>query len=427
MSLKSQLSKEKFKNFLFSSHFRLKAKNFAMANIDYLLRNKVVRSFPSYANLNTTNSCNLRCRFCEIHYFYKKAKEISGKVFPNHIDAEVLKNHDKWLKYITSIHLSSACGEPFSNPNIIEVIRYLKEHEIKLSTDTNGLLISKSIAEQLVKNNVDSLSVSIHAGNSKTYAYLQGGDFNRAISNIEFLINLKKKFNSTYPQININFALNKENADSLKELMKLAADIKVNTFSLYHYYDSRNALNRNISFYFDVKRCNELLNDAYDYAKELDLRITPAKPPYLKKHAINTSSDTACKSPWTTIKFKGCVEYENCEYVCVCNRILLFRIGYETFYKNRENSFLKDIWNHPVLQFLRETVNSKESNPICKFCRDPNTPEIRCLDNTEYSLRRDNAVREFFTEFRKRYNVREIKGLTLLDENPYKYDEKDGF
>ncbi len=426
------LNRENLKEALINRRFRLKIKNFAMCNIDYILKNKVVKSYPYSANLNTTNICNLRCKFCEIHYFYKKAKEISGKVLPNHIDIEILKNHSEWLKYLISLGLSSATGEPFTNPNISEVIRYLKKYYIKLSVDTNGLLIDEKIAEQLIKSKFDSLSVSIHAGDSKTYTYLQSGDFSRVISNLRDLLNLKRELNSNYPRITINFALNRENAHSVKDLMKLAKDIGVHAFCLYHYYDSRNALKRDISFYFDVEVCNKLLEDAYNYAKNIGLRIVPAKPLYLSninESDINSNSGNFrhCKAPWTTIKFKGCVEYENCEYVCVCNRILLLRINYKRFYENKENSFLKNVWNHEVLQFFRETVNSKESNPICEFCRDPNTSRIRCLDNVEYSHRRDQAIKDFFDEFRKRYDFDEVEGLTVLSENPYKYDKKDGF
>lgn len=429
MDLIQYLSRKNIKEALINPQFRMKIKNFMCNNIDSLLKNKVVKSFPYSASLNTTNICNLRCKFCEIHYFYKKAREISGKVFPNHIDVEILKNYSEWLKYLVRLHLASATGEPFANPNILEVIRYLKKYGIELSTDTNGLLIDENIAEQLVRNKFDSLSISIHAGDSKTYAYLQGGNFNRVILNLECLVNLKKKLNINYPWITINFALNRENAYSLKELMKLLKDIGVDAFLLYHYYDSRNALNRDISLHFDVERGNKFIKDAYDYAKKISLRMKPAKPVYLSNLNEGNVSNYGkpCNAPWTTIKFKGCVEYENCEYISVCNRILLLRIEYKKFYENKENSFLKNIWNHPVLQFFRETVNSKESNPICKFCRDPNTPKIRCLDNVEYSHRRDAAVSDFYCDFRKRYDFEEVDGLTVMNENPYKYDEKDGF
>ena len=74
-------------------------------------------------------------------------------------------------------------------------------------------------------------------------------------------------------------------------------------------------------------------------------------------------------------------------------------------------------------------MNSTESNPICRFCIDPDTPRVRCIDNIEYSHRWDKAVKDCFNEF-KRSGIKhdEVGGLTLLDENPFAYcAEKDGF
>jgi len=429
MSLRSNVSMENLKA-IRNSMFRLKIKNLIMNSIDRINKQRIVRSFPTSAALNVTNLCNLRCKFCEIHYFYKKAKEQSGKVFPNHLDVDILKNSDEWLKYVTGIELSGATGEAFVNPNIIEVIYWLKKYYIRLSATTNGLLIDEAIAGELIKAKFDSLLFSIHAGDGRTYTYLHGGDFNRVLSNLESVVALKKRLAANYPRISVNFALNQKNAHSLKDLIKWSKDIGVDAFIMNHYYDCRNALNEDISFYSDVERCNKLLKDAYDYAKKIGLKMIPAEPPYLanmNEREVNNDSGRRCKEPWTTIKFKGCVEYENCEYISVCNRVLLFRIDYKRFYGNEENSFLKNIWNSEVLQFLRETVNSKESNPVCRFCSDPNTSRIRCIDNAEYSRLRDQTIRDFFNEFRNRYEIKQIGGLVLLDENPYKYDEKDGF
>lgn len=430
MGLISNLNRENLKALLSDSQFRLKIKNLITNNVDRINKYRIVKSLPYLASLNTTNMCNLRCQFCEIHYFYKKAREQSGKVFPNHLDIDILKNSDEWLMYVIGIELSSATGEAFVNPNIIEVIRWLKKYGIRLSATTNGLLINEEIAQELIKAKFDSLLFSLHAGDCKTYTYLHGGDFNRVLSNIEFIVALKKRLGSNYPRISINFAINRENAHSLKDLMKWSAGIGVDIFMMNHYYDCRNALNKDISFYFDVERCNKLLKDAYSYAKNIGLKMIPVEPPYLgnvNESDINGNFGRQCTVPWTTIKFKGCVEYENCEYISVCNRVLLFRIDYKRFYENKETTFLKDIWNSEVLQFLRETVNSKESNPICRFCRDPNTPKIRCLDYVGYSRRRDQAIKDFFSEFRNRYEAKEVEGLTLLDRHPYEYDKKDGF
>jgi len=416
---------------LLNSQSRRKVFNFLVNNFERRRKKEVLRSFPYFATMNTTNLCNLRCKFCEIHYFYKKAKEIAGKVFPNNLTANLLKNHDRWLRHIIAMELSGATGEPFVNPHIMEAIDYLKKLGIRLSATTNALLIDEKAAQQLIDSQFDSLLISIHAGDSQAYADLQGGDFNRLLTGLELLIDLRNRLNSHYPRISINFALNRLNADTVKGLMKHARDIGVDSFVMNHYYSSRNILDSDISFYFDTETCDALLRDVYEYAAEIGLCMLPSRPPFLGDMSRANTKEIGrsyCEAPWTTIKFKGCVEYENSEYVSVCNRMPLFRIDYNKFYENSQNSFTKDIWNSGVLQFLRRTINSRQSNSICRFCKDPETPRVRCLDNVEYSRRRDNAIEDFFNEFsRSGIEYREAEGLTLLTENPYKYDEKDGF
>jgi len=119
-------------------------------------------------------------------------------------------------------------------------------------------------------------------------------------------------------------------------------------------------------------------------------------------------------TPWNSIKFKGCLEYENSHYIGVCNRIILFRLNYKEF----NGDFHKDIWNHELFRFFRRNVMN---NPICKFCRNPETPKLRCIDNRKYQIERDVAVNNFFKMAFNRIKVKERKGIYLFTENPYKY------
>ncbi len=394
-----------------------KVSNFLINNLERSQKREVLKSFPCFATMNITNLCNKRCKFCEIHYFYKKAED---GVFPNNLTTDLLKNH-QWLKYLISMELSGATGEPFVNPHIMEVIEYLKNLNIRLSANTNGTLIDERMASQLIASQFDSLLVAIH-GDRKAYSYLQGGDLDHLLAGVGALIKERNFLASSYPLVGVEFSLNRLNADSVKGLMKRVNDIGVDPFIMKHYYDCRNILKSDISFYFDTETCNVILRDAYEYASEIGLRMVPSTPPFLGD--MKGTTQGYCKDPWERIKFKGCVEYDHSEYISVCNRIILLRIDYDKFH----DSFADYIWNSGVLRFLRRTVNTKQSNSICRFCRDPEIGRIRCLDNVEYSHRRDNAIEDFFNEFsRSGIEYREAEGLTLLAENPYKYDEKDGF
>ncbi|ODS40538.1 MAG: hypothetical protein A7315_02575 [Candidatus Altiarchaeales archaeon WOR_SM1_79] len=371
--------------------------------------------------LNLTDICNLRCKFCEIHYVYKKFE----KRYSNFVDIELIKNYSSWLQYMKSLAFYGATGEPLLAKNFTKIVKLLKtKYGTALSVNTNGTLLNEDIANVMVEYGFDDVLVSIHAGKEETYNKLVGGDYQKLLSNIEYLAKRKNELNRSKHSIGFTFALNKINSVDAEAYVRLAKKIGVDYIQTGHYYDVRNKLPNDVSFYFNPEEGNRILDRIYNLAQSLDMPIRPATPPYLHSQEeicrmlkgdgiIGTHQ---CYEPWTTIKFKGCVEHPNSHYITPCNRIMLFRINYKEY--NMKDGF-NFIWNHPTLQYLRKTANSTELNPICAFCRNSTTPIIRCVDNKRYRRLRDNAVREFFSEVRRNYDIPQKYGLYLLDKNPY--------
>lgn len=402
--------------------------NLLINNSDYQAQNQIVKSLPISACMNVTNICNYRCEFCEIHYLYQYAKEKAGMVFSNHLTLEDLKNHDEWLKNIFNLELSGASGEPFANPEFVPIVHYLKEKypHLILTATTNGSLIKPTDVEALVGAKFDRLLFSIHGGDSNTYRLLQGGDLDKILSVIKDFIKIKKQNRSRYPLLSINFALNKLNADSIFNLIDVLSGLDIEFLYIQHYYDARNALKekypaKEISYYFDVGAGNKLMERIYEYAAQKQVNLYPAKPLFLNKASLGEiESDVCapcrrCLEPWRSIKFKGCVEKEGTVYLGVCNRILLFRLNYKEFFAH--GGGFSDIWNHPLIQFLRSRVGD---NPLCEFCLNKENNSVRCLNYAEYGARRDKAILDFFAEYKKVYiNVKEIPGLEVVDRHPY--------
>ncbi|MHA1758626.1 MAG: radical SAM protein [Promethearchaeota archaeon] len=383
------------------------------------LKNKSIylTSYPIKVDLNTTNICNYRCIFCEIHYFYKYSERKSGKVSPNHINLDFIQKFNKLFNRTLDVELSGASGEPFINPFIIPVCKKLKDKLVTLSVTTNGSLLNKYIANELVKIGFDNILISIHSGDAKIYHQLQGGNFNEIINNLKNFTDIKKNRSLKLPKIKINCFLSTINARTIKNLLKILNEIGIKEINLYHYYASRNLIRQKVSFYFYPKDGNKILKCLYDYANSLNLTLTPKKPQYITETTTKIpKKKKLCKNPWNVLKFKGCVEHENSHYVTVCNRILLFRLNYVEF----EGDFLKDVWNHEIIRYLRKNVLK---NPICQFCRDPFTPKLRCINNKEYQIKRDIAVKNFFKEVFNTIKIKERKGIYLFNENPYKYND----
>lgn len=408
-----------------------KYKNVILNLVEQQEKKKFLKSLPYKVSLNVSNLCNLRCKFCEIHYFYWKAKQLSGRVYPNDLTLEFVKRFKELFDKIVTIELTGATGEPFINKHFLEISNYLtNDLGVFCTATTNGTLITEEIAEKLVKINFGSLLFSIHGANEKIYKDFQGGDLNKIFNTIKLIQIYKEKYGSDFPIVGVNFLICRENVAGVLKFLDKLKELRINFLNINHYYDSRNRLPKEISFYFHKEEGNRVIKEIYDYAHKIGLKLLPSNPPFLnigdKQVVSKTNSQdvcNVCSAPFDTIKFKGCVEYENSNYIGVCNRIILFRLNYKEFFS--AGGKFHNIWNHELLQYFRETVGN---NPICKFCRNPETPSIRCLDNSEYSRRRDSAIREFFKDFNRKYpSYRNIKGLYVLDKNPYEYKEDEKF
>ena len=49
---------------------------------------------------------------------------------------------------------------------------------------------------------------------------------------------------------------------------------------------------------------------------------------------------------------------------------------------------------------------------------------LRCVSPIEYSKLRDQAVRDYFSDLRKKYDIMpNTQGIELLEANPYEYNE----
>ncbi len=396
--------------------FNIKYSNYFQNNYEYIKKKDYLHSYPTLMNLNTTNLCNYKCLFCEIHYLQDYAKKTTGKIFGNNINTKFIRKFENLFNKTRSIDLTAATGDALVNPNFIDLCTRLKKKKNQLTVTTNGALLNQNITEKLINMKFDHVMVSLHSGEEQNYLELQGGDFNRVLSNIEYLIKFRKKKKSNLPRVSINCLIFQLNIHTIKKLMKKMAEIDIDEMYITQYYGSRNKISHDFSFYFNPEEGNMWLKEIYKNANNLNLKLIPEAPKFIEIGKIegNLNTNHICNAPWSTLKLKGCVEYENSHYVGICNRIILIRLNYEDF----DGDFLEDIWNHEIIRYMRKTVMK---NPICQFCQNPNTPKIRCINNKLYQITRDEAIRNFFIEVFKSIKVKARKGIYLLKEFPYKY------
>ena len=392
-------------------------KNIIKNKIESVQGCPVVSSYPYRAVINVTNKCNYRCRICEIHYYHKKYP----LHYPNTIDLPTFKNLNPILENLYLLEFFGNVGEPLTNPDFVNIVRHVKQNfGSRLFLNTNGSLLNSSIASSLISEKFDEILVSLHAASEESYSKLIGGNFKQVVDNIAIISAIKQQYGDKKPELGIAFALNQLNADETEEMVILTEKLKANYLQVSHYHHGLNAIEEDISFRGQPEQGNARVNSIYNFAKgygntiRKEITVLPKERPYLDAAVHGTAKQ--CFAPWNTIKMEGCIEYPNSHYVTVCNRIILFRLDYTEFDFNRFHELL---WNHPYLQYMRATVNSKEPNPVCQFCRNHENHILRNTDNEEYRNRRDRSMRSFWELAEEYLKAPEINGIYLINENPY--------
>jgi MoaA/NifB/PqqE/SkfB family radical SAM enzyme len=393
-------------------------KNIIRAKIEAAKGIADVKSYPYRMVINITNHCNLRCSFCEITYFHEKYPVH----YDNTINAATFKKFESVMKNLYTLEFFGNVGEPLMNFGFNDIMRYIKKNfGTRIFVNTNGTLLTAATSSLIVEYGLDEVLVSLHAGTEETYKKLIGNTFHQVLENIKTLTAFKTQRGAEKPEIGIAFALNQINAVDIEDIIELTAKVKADYLQVSHYYDVRNKLGEDISYRRQPQCGNAMLDwlykyaEAYSFFKNKKIKLIPKSPPYLPTETESqTGKPQGCDMPWSTVRFDGCIEYENSHYVSVCSRIYLFRIDYTEFDFNEFNK----LWNHPYIQYMRKTVNS---NPICRFCKNPETPGLRNVDNEEYRKQRDEAIESFFKQAADHATttIPEIKGIYILRENPY--------
>jgi wyosine [tRNA(Phe)-imidazoG37] synthetase (radical SAM superfamily) len=406
----------------------LRWRNVLEAYGESVLRREEVVSRPLIVRLATIAVCNYKCLFCEVH----KDDLLFPKRNPNRMTPEDFLNYDGVLSAAWKLDLYGGSAEPLVNKDVRSLTEYLKtRYGTELFLNTNASLLDRDMADAFVKWGFDSILVSYHAGTSEGYRRLMTGDVRKVDENLGYLRDKKRARRTAKPAVFFNFALQKLNAPEGTVILDKAKTMGAAGVYINRYYGGRNKLQDDqVSFENDPEEGNKALREIYDHAGKIGMRVFPEKPCFWgvdkekKDHQKSWDPEKwdrerTCHFPWIQVHFEPVLDAADSHYVCVCNRIMLFKIDYSKFSMKTEADF-KRLWNHPVIQYLRSTVNCKtKCNPICRFCKHPDLPRLRNVDSEKYAALRDQAVEEFFRKARAFCGqVPDIEGVEVLQDNP---------
>lgn len=178
-------------------------------------KKKIVADFPLHLDVESTNACNLKCTMCGRNWMKEKIGYISWNLFTRIID-EAAKYHLPSVKF-------NYRGEPLLHPNIAKMVKYAKEKGVlEVQFNTNGLLLDKKKAEELIDAGLDRIIFSFDGATKETYEKIRrGSNYETVINNIKNLVYLRNKKGLKRPLVRVQMVKMPENESEVEDFIKM--------------------------------------------------------------------------------------------------------------------------------------------------------------------------------------------------------------
>ena len=300
------------------------------------LKKPIQWGYPISVSFEPTTSCNLRCPECPsgLRAFTRPTGMLQKDFFKETIDD--IHQHLLYLIFYFQ-------GEPYLNPEFLDMVKYAASKKIYTATSTNAHYITDEVAKKTVESGLDRLIISIDGTTQDVYQqYRVGGNLNKVIEGTKNIVKWRKALNSKTPFIFFQFLVVKPNEHQLEEIKQLAKEIGVDevrfkTAQVYDYETDPNQLIPN--------------NEKYSrYKKGKDGKYQP------KNKLVNR-----CWKLWHA----NVITWDGLVVPCCFDKDATHQLG------NIKNESFKSIWNNSnYKQFRTELMKSRKNIDICSNCSE---------------------------------------------------------
>ncbi len=224
---------------------------------------------PFTISFEPTTACNLRCPECPsgLRSFTRPTGNLKENFFRDTID----ELHKELLYLIFYFQ-----GEPYINPNFLDMVKYANDKGIYTITSTNGHFLNDENAKKTIESGLDRMIISVDGTTQEVYEnYRKAGKLENVLAGAKNVVKWKKKLGSKTPHLIFQFLVVKPNEHQIPDIYRLAEEIgidevKLKTAQVYD-YENGNSLIPTIEKYARYKETedgtwtvkNELLNHCW--------------------------------------------------------------------------------------------------------------------------------------------------------------------
>jgi len=186
----------------------------------FLKKLRTERKMLQAVQVEVSTYCSLECQMCPRTFFSEQW------LFQN-MSMETFQQISKYFHLSKWVHLQG-WGEPLENENIVEMVRLVKQAGCLAGFTDNGVNLKEELSKDLLNVGIDLIVISIGGATRESHGILRiGSDFDRIISNVGKLVELKKRMDSRTPAVKLSQIMTKLNIATLPDLVRLAADLGV--------------------------------------------------------------------------------------------------------------------------------------------------------------------------------------------------------
>ena len=194
----------------------------------------VVWGKPFTVSFEPTTACNLRCPECPsgLRQFTRPTGNLKADFFRRTLDDIA----DRLLYLIFYFQ-----GEPYINPDFLDMVREATERGIYTITSTNGHFLNDANARRTIESGLDRLIISVDGTTQEVYEqYRKSGKLETVLQGARNLVKWKRELNSATPHLIFQFLVVKPNEHQMADVVRLADEIgidevKFKSAQLYDY------------------------------------------------------------------------------------------------------------------------------------------------------------------------------------------------
>lgn len=191
---------------------------------NYWRKNVKPGTYPVALVLDPIEACNLGCFMCPVGTRDKSlpSPRLAFKDYCSIIDE---------VKDYIGIVVPYVNGEPFLNPQFLDMVEYSHRKRIYVLTSTNGHFAGRTqeLAERLVTSGMDHLIITISGATQDTYIrYHKNGNLDKVLSNARRIVEAKRRLKKRTPYITFRYLKFAYNLAEIEMARQIAKKIGVN-------------------------------------------------------------------------------------------------------------------------------------------------------------------------------------------------------